>query len=854
MSKIYKILIALVLFGFALIPVKNYAQSIKDSLLFALSITTSEYNKADILLKIATEEFKEKKYTQAQKNVLEAVKISKANNLELFVAESYYLLGKVFFIQKDIENSIDYYTRSVNIFSKNRNYKKLINLNNNIAEVYQYLGAYSKVADFFGNCYAFADSINDDKSKIKYLEKTADAFYINEDYIEAEKHYLELYNELLTKNESKYKHIKGAYKLSETYKKLGQYEQALGYNSKIYALYSEMKDTATMSIVSNNIGYLYLNLNNYEGALESFRNSLQLGMKAKMEDEEYPKLYSNIAICHQNLGNYDNTIIYLKLALELLEDSENYYDIARLENILATIYFKENDLYNAELYSKNSIVQAKKSGDKNLLQTCYYTYSQILREGNDHIRALEEYEKYLSLRDSLLFEQRVKEQELAQRIYNLEKTEKELKLKLADEEVKDLALKQLQLEAEKRENELQLLISEKDLEQSEKHRLQQSMLLSQQMHEAEIRERELREMEQEKEYQTLLLKQEEAVKKEQQKEIELQRLEIEKQDEARKRERIMFGLLTIIGILILIGLILTRKKNKILAKQKVEIEHKNQDLEQKNEEILTQSERIVQQKDLIEKKNEEITDSIHYASRIQNAVLPAIEVMGDYLSEHFIYFRPKDIVSGDFYWAAEKNDKLIVTAVDCTGHGVPGAFMSMLGMSFLNEIVLKENILDADKILNQLRYEIIKSLKQSGKDDEAKDGMDMALCVIDKKNKKLQFSGANNPMYFIRNGELEKIKSDRMPISIHFRSDSMFSREEFDLLKNDTIYIFSDGYADQFGGESGRKLKYKPFQDLLYNMHKDPMKTQQEKLDRFFEEWKGNREQIDDVLVIGLRI
>jgi len=448
----------------------------------------------------------------------------------------------------------------------------------------------------------------------------------------------------------------------------------------------------------------------------------------------------------------------------------------------------------------------------------------------------------------------VREQELNQRIINLEKTEKELKLKLADEEMKDLALKQLQLEAEKREKDLELLKSEKELEQLEKERLQQSLLIARQKHEADIREKELQQLEQEKAIQDLVLKQKEAEEKERQKELELQRLKIEKQDEARKRERTLFGLLSVIGILILIGLISTRRKNRILAKQKLEIEYKNQDLEQKNEEILTQSERIIQQKELIEKKNEEITDSIHYARRIQNAMLPSIEVLEKYLSEYFIYFKPKDIVSGDFYWAAEKNDKLIVTAVDCTGHGVPGAFMSMLGMSFLNEIVLKEETLEADKILNQLRFEVIRSLKQSGKDDEAKDGMDMSLCVIDKKTNTLQFAAANNPMYLIRNGELEKVKADRMPIGIHFRSDEGFSRQEIEIKTNDTIYIFSDGYADQFGGGDGRKLKYKPFQDLLADIHKKPMQEQHKRLDDFFENWCGNYEQIDDVLVIGMRI
>ena len=180
--------------------------------------------------------------------------------------------------------------------------------------------------------------------------------------------------------------------------------------------------------------------------------------------------------------------------------------------------------------------------------------------------------------------------------------------------------------------------------------------------------------------------------------------------------------------------------------------------------------------------------------------------------------------------------------------------MSMLGMSFLNEIVLKEETLDAEKILNQLRFEVIRSLKQSGRDDEAKDGMDMALCVIDKHKMKMQFAGANNPMYFIRNGEFEKIKPDRMPIGIHFRSDSDFTKQEITLKNDDMIYIFTDGFADQFGGNDGRKLKYKPFQDLLFEIHKKPMTEQKDYLENFFSEWSGYYEQIDDVLVIGIKI
>ena len=762
----------------------------------------------------------------------------------------------------DVEKSINSLTRLANIYDKLKNTEKLIEVNNLIGNVYKNLGAHFKAAEYYKNSYEIADSLNDYENCVLFLDKTAESFFVAEDYAKAELYYSILYDKVYELySESNYAKIKVSFNLSETYKKQARFNKALKYNIDILELYSAMADTNAMSVVSNNIGYVYLHLKDYRAALISFKNSLEYGVIASINELEYAKLYSNIAICHQNSGDIDNTLINLKLALKKLKESDNYSEKARLENITANIYHNDKDLHNAEQFSRYSIESARKSDDKNLLQICYRTYSQILRDGNDYVTALEYYEKHLSLKDSILFEQRIKDQSLNQRIINLEKAEKDLKLKLADEEVKDLALKQLRLEAEKREKELELLRSEKELEQSEKDRLQQSLQIAKQNHEAEIRERELKQLEQDKAIQDLVLKQKEAEEKERQKEIELlesekekQQMELEKEAEAKKRAQWMFALLAVIVVLIFIGLIVTHKKNVILAKQKLEIEYKNRDLELKNEEILTQSERIVQQKDLIEKKNEEITDSIHYASRIQNAVLPSIEVMGNYLSDYFIFFKPKDIVSGDFYWAAEKNDKLIVAAVDCTGHGVPGAFMSMLGMSFLNEIVLKDETIEADKILNELRSEVIKSLKQSGKENEAKDGMDISLCVIDKKNMKMQFAGANNPMYIVRNGELEKFKPDRMPIGYHFRLGNDFSKQDLELKSNDIIYIFSDGYADQFGGENGKKLKYKPFQDLLFDIHSKSMDIQKDKLDKFFSNWRGDYEQIDDVLVIGMRI
>lgn len=257
--------------------------------------------------------------------------------------------------------------------------------------------------------------------------------------------------------------------------------------------------------------------------------------------------------------------------------------------------------------------------------------------------------------------------------------------------------------------------------------------------------------------------------------------------------------------------------------------------------------------DEIEEKNHEITASIIYAERIQRAVLPPDDYIKEILPEHFILFLPRDIVSGDYYWATEKDGQLVFTAADCTGHGIPGAFMSMLGVSYLNEIVNRMPELKANEILNELRKHIMESLHQEGKEGEAKDGMDMGLCVYDKTTRKLQFSGAYNSMYIIRKGELDEVKADRMPISIHHHSKEAFTNHVLKVGKGDVIYLLSDGYPDQFGGPEGKKFKNKNMKELLLKVHQEPMEKQRSMVLKRLEEWKGDLEQVDDVILMGIR-
>ena len=277
----------------------------------------------------------------------------------------------------------------------------------------------------------------------------------------------------------------------------------------------------------------------------------------------------------------------------------------------------------------------------------------------------------------------------------------------------------------------------------------------------------------------------------------------------------------------------------------------NQILNAKNEEIILH-------RDLIVHQNKEITDSIIYARRIQNAVLPAPKILKDYL-EMYIFYRPRNIVSGDFYWMSKKDDKLIIVAADCTGHGVPGAFMSMLGVAFLNEIINKEDELYANEILNKLRDNVIRSLNQSGRNEDdnehTKDGMDIALCVIDYPSMTLQYAGAYNPLILIRNKELIEIKADKMPVAYSdYHGEKKFTNNLIPLFPADCIYMFSDGYADQFDGNDEKKYSRARLKSKLIEVCELPMKTQEKIMAQSYDEWKGSNKQIDDVLLIGIRI
>jgi serine phosphatase RsbU (regulator of sigma subunit) len=290
---------------------------------------------------------------------------------------------------------------------------------------------------------------------------------------------------------------------------------------------------------------------------------------------------------------------------------------------------------------------------------------------------------------------------------------------------------------------------------------------------------------------------------------------------------------------------------KIKKEANIKLEEKNRTISLQKDEIEKQRDIAAAQRDQIAYQKRHIEDSILYAKRIQTALIPSLELFSDKL-EHFVLYKPLAIVSGDFYWVSSFENPQVIISADCTGHGVPGAFMSMLGVTMLNEIVNNKHITSPEQIIENLRQGIIKSLKQVAAEDSIKDGMDIAVCCVDFDNNILWYAGANSPLYHVRGGELTHYRADKMPVAIHYRMEP-FTLHRIELQKGDAFYIFSDGYADQFGGPNQKKFMSMQLRETLVTMSAMPMLQQGERLNQIFEEWMGDSPQIDDVTMIGVR-
>jgi serine phosphatase RsbU (regulator of sigma subunit) len=650
-----------------------------------------------------------------------------------------------------------------------------------------------------------------------------------------------------------FKEINDPTSIAQVYNSLGLFRYELGQYDKAIEFYElSLKyrmisgDKKSTAIMYNNMGNVSYKWGDYEKALLNYQNALKIFEEINFE-AGIGSCLNNIGLIYensvrgdkydQNVSNYNKALEYYEKALTIWEKLQNEREIANSYNNIGNIHTKNySDKYTSKygFYWEDSI-NDKDRGEFTIAIE-YHKKALKLREKMDDktkiVGSLQNIGKNYSITRN--FDLGLVYQEKALKLYNQQGIENS-----------DIYTGIGRIHHRKGNYQSALEYLKKGLTLSIKNKTNQSTkntyaMLSNVYASMGDYKQSLDSYKKFAELQDLLVNESNAKTlnelqtkyetAEQQKKIESLNNKA-KLDKAKFVQTFIF--FSAILILVLVVIIFQVRQNRERKKTNKQLEAKNH---------------------LITEQKKEITDSIQYASRIQKAVMTVETQLKQILPNSFIFFRPRDIVSGDFFWVHEKNNKIIVVAADCTGHGVPGAFMSMLGMSMFKNIVAELDDLHADLILNELRKNIIDALHQTGKEGENKDGMDLALYIIDPQTQSVEYAGANNPLYIVRDGNLLETKADRMPIGIHEKSFEPFTRHNIPIQKGDMIYTFSDGYHDQFGGNGDKKFMSGNLKKLFVKIYNEPVEKQHQILEDTITDWMKNTHQIDDQLIIGVRI
>ena len=771
-------------------------------------------------------------------------------------------------------NASSFFDSSLVIARQIKDTVKILRAFNNLAYCYENLGLYDKA-----NQFHFIS-----KSYFRFVDKVKTIGYI---------HYNEGY----------------LYSISN------QFNEALTNYNKALEVFIQYDDSYGIQITVNSIGRLYFANGQTEKALQSFLSILDYG---KGLDDKYntSMTYQNMAEVYLKIGALTTAYRYLQIAFDLKKDCGVFE--SRIYNQFGDYYLAVGNLTKAYNYFQIALTRSKTKGEAVEIENSYKNITEYYSKIGDHRRAYNSLVAYKSQKDSLRNMLYAKHLQEIQNKYKMLELDEELNALQTQTSQQDMVLQNELDKYQKQKIQILVILgflvlivlsfgilyylnySNKKksgiLEKQTKEYEQQQVAIEDQAKKLENINSQLEKI-------SLIARETNnmIVIAESNGKIEWVNNAFEKQtgytlDEfKRKYGSRLLNVSTNPEIESIIEEAIRNKKSVIYSSKFItkrgktlwlqtsltpfvgengevlkliavdtdisdiknaerEIKKQKEEIEEHKNAIEKQRDQIQQQSELITEQMEKILESIFYAKKIQNAFLPQTKLMKKMLKEFFILNIQRDIVSGDFYWINQRLGKTIVSVADSTGHGVPGAFMSILGITFLNNIVNKVGLISPDKILNKLRDSVISSLHQTGKSGETSDGMDMFIGVLDYSKMKLEYAAANNSAYLLRNDELIELKLDQMPIGIHINDNQPFSLNAIDVKCGDVIYMFSDGFADQFGGHLGKKFKYKRFKQLLMNIYKHPMDYQKELLSESFYEWKGTIEQVDDILILGFKV
>jgi serine phosphatase RsbU (regulator of sigma subunit)/Tfp pilus assembly protein PilF len=615
-------------------------------------------------------------------------------------------------------------------------------------------------------------------------------------------------------------------KLSYIYLNDGNYPVALRFANQAQDLAEKLSFKSGLFNSLLNTGKIYFNRGDYTDAQKYYLLSLKLAEQIN-DNKRKAGVYNELGLFYSSLGKDEEAKKQYDACLKIRIDLQDKKGIASCYTNLGTIFADEGDYFKALFYYGKSLQIAEEIDNKEEMAFVYNNVGSVYYETKEYQKALDYFFKSLAIHEALGNTDNVASCYInIGDVYRLQN-----KYVLADQYLKkgiqlseQIGSKEYTVEGYKIYYKLDSL---KGDYKSVFEKYKTYILYRDSLNNADITKKTT-----EAQMNYDFEKKEASVKADQEKKDAIAATE-------SRRQRLILWLITIVGIgitivafLIFRSLQQNKKATAIIEEQKEEVEHKSK---------------------LLSEKNREISDSINYAKRIQSSILPPLEEIYRALPNSFVLFKSKDIVSGDFYWFAHKENKIVIAAADCTGHGVPGAFMSMLNSEKLNEVV--EKTTDVSEILQLVNTGLKKALRQSNDENSTRDGMDIALCSFNREMTYLDYAAANRPLWIIRNKktEIEEIKATKTAIGGYTDDSHVFKKHRVDLQKGDTIYIFSDGYADQFG-VNNKKLMTKKFKEILLSINDKSMPEQRNYLDEFIENWKSGMEQTDDILVIGIRV
>ncbi len=595
----------------------------------------------------------------------------------------------------------------------------------------------------------------------------------------------------------------------------GNYSKALEYMLKVLSIYQEENNKDGITSALSNIATIYYSQGNYPQALDYNFKALAIAKELGDKSSITTNL-GNIGLIYGEQGNYPKALDYDSQALSIYQEMGSKDGVANTLGNMGLVYYRQRNNEKALEYYNKALSMDKELGDKEGIAINLCNMSNIYEIQKNYPKVVESSSMALKIDEEIGNKLGV-----AMNLGNLGNIYIRQKNYKIAKEYLDSALS-ISKSIGAKENIRAVYNKLVDFDSATgnyKAGLQDAKMYivyrDSLVNEANTKKSVQAEM-------NFEFEQKQAVEKsEQDKKDAIAEQESKKQMIIRNAFIGGFALMLALAFFIFRGYRQKQKANEIISEQKA----------------------------VVEEKQKEILDSIHYAQRIQKALLASDTLLGKHLPDYFVLYKPKDIVSGDFYWATEKNNSFYLAVCDSTGHGVPGAFMSLLNISFLNEAITEKNILKPNDIFNHTRKRLIENISQDGQQD----GMDGVLICLDGKNK-INYSGAYNAPIALRKGQIIELEADKIPVGTSPKDNVSFINHSFDLQKGDIIYVFTDGFADQFGGAKGKKFKHQQLKEKLLAISHQPLAEQKQKLESAFEEWKGKLEQVDDVLIIGIRV